>query len=181
MNFTNENLKAIIQAVNDARHDFEHRRKGRILRGILFGLGEVYPEDKRKIFALFQERGTQKPEVQTGGAKITRKKDEGATTKKVGDCDGCGGAKKVTTTPEKKTKESVTPEQQDYDIDITSLTSVEDVLDRFEGRASAILAFAQAAGVEIPANVKKAKTAANYIVTEAKNRTAGQNPNDEEE
>lgn len=181
MNFQNQNLKEIIKAVNNARADFEHRRKGRILRGILFGLGEVYPEDKRKIFALFQEGKTQKPEIQTGGAKITRKKDETPATKKVGDCDGCGGTTLVPTTEQKKKRDKVEPEPQEYDIDITSLTSVEDVLDRFEGRASAILAFAQAAGVEIPANVKKAKTAANYIVTEAKNRTAGQNQKDEEE
>lgn len=164
MKLTNKNAEKLVKALQDAAPEFDNRNKNRIFRSILFGIAEAFPEDKHKIFAEF--KSSKAKAIPTGGAKITRKSDEIVQKKTGSGCEGCGSGE---TRQVAASDPTVTPgKKQPQETDISKFTTTEAVLDAFKGRASAIIAFGQSIGVPIPASVTRAKTAAKYIVAEAK-------------
>jgi len=176
MNFRNKNAEQLVKAMQAASDEFEERNKNAIFRSILFGLAEAFPEDRHKIFKTFGKREIK--QVNQGGAKITRKADEPVTKKTGSGCDGCGSSTVLEAVAPDPTVRTGGKRRATSQVDLSEFESIEDILDRFESRPAAIIAFAQTQGISIPASVTRARTAAKYILAKAEDIRAH---NEEEE
>lgn len=126
---------------------FEARKKGYCLRAIMMALAEAFPEDKQALFERFGSATERKPKerpqmkrvandepvfVQNEEASRTVGGDGGDGGGSVGGCKDCpGGAGEVNHHEAKG-----------------FFDSIEDILARFEGSVSAMIAFCQSAGIK---------------------------------
>lgn len=161
MKFKNQTAAAIFEAIKKEMAAFEQRKAGAQFRAMLFTLADVFPEDRHKIYSHFKSENRQK--VKTGGAKITRKKHEKRTKKRTGGCDGCpdntySGYQPAANRVVKPGKEKNTtkPAKQ--------FGTTAEILDAFEGKATAIMAYAQTIGKPLPTNITRAETAAKHLL-----------------
>ena len=122
---------------------FEARKKGYCLRAIMMALAEAFPEDKQALFERFGSATERKPKerpqmkrvandepvfVQNKEASRTVGGDGGGS---VGGCKDCPGGGEV-----------------NHEAAKGIFDSVEDILARFEGSVSAMIAFCQSAGIK---------------------------------
>lgn len=155
--------------------EFEARNAGAHWKAMVLQSVQVFPEDRAKVYACLG--GKRKEAEKGGGAKITRGAKTGAAQlqKASGGCDNCPGVASNPAHPVGKhnpgtdSKEiarrntPVEPLRPAGQEGTTTFESIEDVMDAFSGSAAAILAWAQTQGIQIPASVSTAKTAAKYV------------------
>jgi len=161
--FVNENAEKWYHFLNDQIDLFIELRKGAVFRGIVFNIADTFPEDKFKLRSLV----VQKEEIKGGGgAKITRASDQNLNSLQP-PCEGCPGSAGYTNVggqvvaqknaSTKKATSTIDPELNPFE-------SEEDIMDRFQGKANAMIAFCQTKDIELHPSIKKASTIAKYIM-----------------
>lgn len=120
---------------------FEERKKGYCLRAIMMALAEAFPEDKQALFERFGSATERKPKERPQMKRVANNEpvfmpnEEVSLTvggDSVGGCKDCpGGSGEV-----------------NHDAAKGIFDSIEDILARFEGSISAMIAFCQSAGIK---------------------------------
>lgn len=182
---TNDNARALIEALVDAAQDFEDRRKGAYFRGIVIGIAQTYPEDNAAIQGVFRElsKRSAKKEVDNEPRAKLSKGGGGRNTGE--DCDGCpGNSKQVTHARNlsamknlkmeaklRKGKSAKPPTEGSKESSGANASNasenpdpVQALLEKFGGNANVLKSYAQREDITIPASVKKPETIAKYIV-----------------
>ncbi len=166
LTFTSPEAEAWYKLLFEQMSIFVERKKGGVFRGIVFNIGDVFPEDRYKIRSLVQ--GEAKQKKPGGGAKITRASDQNLSNLQP-PCDGCPGSagytaagqavsQKPKTATGKKAAVSIDPDKNPFE-------SVEDILDRFKANANAMKSFCQVKQIDLHPSISKAKTIAGYILS----------------
>ncbi len=163
MEFKNKEVADLVEVMEKHMLAFEERRAGPTWRNILIAAVSVFTEDRPAVFARFG--GGKQVQVAAGPhPKITRNKKREDVP-----CDGCPqgnaihssnlGSKVITPAPKTRKQEVIPGSEKEG-----AFTSIKDIMERFDGSAGAIRAFAQVQDITIPANVKKAETLAKYLL-----------------
>ena len=168
--FSNEAAQEICLSMVNHMAEFTKRKKGYHFRGIMLSLADCFQEDKDVILKLV---GTsQRKEIPSGGAKITRGKDKLKGHSNMissggdggEDCDGCNPVDTLTSAGNSNAKPRTQANKKITDKAKSEFTSIEKVMNSFGGQANPMLAFTQSQGIELPTGVKRPKTIAKYIV-----------------
>ncbi len=164
--FTNEIAAKICEPLRAAMPIFTERKQGATFRATVFLLAETFKEDRTKIlFYFFPEM--KQPKKSGGGAKIIRPQDEKRSKIVKAPCDGCPGNAGFITDLDRKAiaDKTASPKKQSFTInpDQNPFKSIEDIIDRFEGKAMAMKAFCQDREIELHPSITKATTIAKRI------------------
>ena len=163
MDYKNETVSTVMAALLGSLQEFSDRRKMGQWKGIIFALGEVYPEDRAQMIKdAFPE---QKPEPRKTKAKITRSKPVTAAGKgqPCADCPGAvfgrTGSAAGSNTPAPRVARKGKAKEEPAQWETT-----EEVVRAFEGSAEAMTAYCQAKQIKLPGNIKDVAKIANYIL-----------------
>jgi len=173
--FKNDAVNAIFSALMEYKVDFLDRRKPGQWKGIVLALAEAYPDDSRQIIATAFPKEKRKgrtgaaPKIERMRDKYERMKGQGRLAQKAGGCKDCPENNKVVHSAmslEKPARRVVGGKEIEpkAEPEEAPWSTVEELLEAFEGSTEAMLAFAQAKGVKMPGNIKDQEKIANYIL-----------------
>lgn len=147
----NPDARAFINLVNKVRKDWEERKKGRELSGVIMTVAKAYPEDTHAIVELFHKKRERAPQKQSIDATPPA---QGAGSVDVANCPSCPetvnnavGAGRGSTVAEPET---------------THLQTKEGVLKAFDNDADTLAIVAKGLGLNV-GNSGKAGTIAGKI------------------
>ena len=164
MDYKSKTVEAIMETLLGSMQEFSDRRKMGQWKGIIFALGEVYPEDRAQMIKnAFPE---QKPESRKTKAKITRSKPATAagSGKPCADCPGATFGRTGTAAGSNTPAPRVARKGKAKEEEPPRWETVEDVVTAFEGSAEAMTAYCQAKQIKLPGNIKDVGKIANYIL-----------------
>jgi len=166
--FVNPEVEQILQPLIANATSFTSRRKGAQLKAIIWTLSEVFQEDRYKIRKIFSP-DTQAEKQEHKPPKVSKN----LNGPQIEPCDGCPGSAGFITNQERKMvaeKKAPASTKKEKTIDLSKpFTSIEDIVDRFQGNPNAMLAFCNHQDIDIPAQVKAAKTIAKYMLKHYQN------------
>jgi len=164
MSFQSQDVQEIMNALQPAMQEFVRRNQGNVYKSIVLSMAAVFPEDREKLMLTV---GAKNKISKRTGAKFAKKNRIVISGTDAG-CDGCGDSKYVASSPTNQGNITTTIDSNKASKTVNEkqipFESVEDILERFEGNATALSAFCQARDITIPGNVKKARTIATIMM-----------------
>lgn len=174
--YKNATLAEILETLHAAVPEFDARKRGPAFRAILFTLADVFQEDRPTMYQQFGGVTPKRPQPPTGGAKITRHRDQvkgkynAAKARSGKPCDSCPDTKGIIAGKE-QVLETASVKKKAAPAPAAKFESVEDLRSKFEDNVTAMRAYAQSQDIKINAAVTKPETMARIIFEKMNEQT----------
>ena len=141
MEWNNEGLKSLYDALTEQRPEFNKRGKGAEFKQIFLALAHTFPEDRSNLYAWLSEaaKGSRKA---SGGANAYRPIVRAAGVKSVGRSSGCVNC------PDGLEVGGTSPKLRTTTAGASQLTSAEQVLETYKNDVTLMSAYAQQQGID---------------------------------